>query len=447
MLPLDLKEQPAILRLLARALMTGEQEERSAAGRLEAAVGKRWRSLPGLAERYLEAFAGRKRPGVQDVVEFLLGDTGFRRVRHRLFYGVPSRSWVTEPDGMRPVAAAAGWEIPAIDSVGGLADWLGITPWDLEWFADRKGLCRRWPDSPLHHYLYRVVAKRSGDFRLIEAPKPRLKTLQKLILTEILDRIPAHTAAHGFVRGRSTKSFAAPHVGQRVVLRMDLRDFFPSIFSGRVQAFFRMAGYPDEVSSFLAGICTNAVADTVWTPHRLRIGVERAFELRRQYGGRHLPQGAPTSPALANFCAYRLDCRLTGLATAAGAVYTRYADDLAFSGGENFGRRVDRFADHVGAIVLEEGFEAHYRKTRVMRAGVRQALAGLVVTERLNVSRAEFDGLKATLTNCVRMGPEGQNRDGVADFRAHLLGRVGFVESVNAARGAKLRGLFERIVW
>jgi len=85
MLPLELKEQPAILRLLARALMTGEQEKRSAALRLEAAVGKRWRSLPGLAERYLEAFAGRKRPRIEDVVDFLLGDAGFRRVRHRLF--------------------------------------------------------------------------------------------------------------------------------------------------------------------------------------------------------------------------------------------------------------------------------------------------------------------------------------------------------------------------
>jgi len=447
MLPLHLKEQPAILRLLARTLMKGEQDWRSVVGRLEAVSGKPWRSFPALAGRYLAAFEGRKRPRVRDVVAFLLNDKGFRRVRHRLFYSAPARKWVTAPDEMRPVEAAAGWAIPAIESVGKLAGWLNITPLDLEWFADLKGLCRRAHDSPLHHYLYRLVAKRSGSFRLIEAPKPRLKLLQTVILREILDLIPAHPAAHGFVRGRSIQSFAAPHVGQRAVLRMDLRDFFPSIFAARVEAFFRTAGYPDEVSSCLAGICTNAVPDAVWTRDRAKIGVERAFEMRSQYRRPHLPQGAPTSPAMANLCAYRLDCRLAGLAKSAGAVYTRYADDLAFSGGDDFSRGAEGFADRVGAILLEEGFEAHYRKTRIMRTGVRQQLAGLVVNERLNVGRKEFDALKATLTNCIRLGAESQNRDGLADFKAHLQGRVGFVESVNAARGAKLRGLLGRVAW
>jgi len=170
-------------------------------------------------------------------------------------------------------------------------------------------------------------------------------------------------------------------------------------------------------------------------------------ELREMYGRPHLPQGAPTSPSLANLCFYRVDCRLAGLASAAGAEYTRYADDLAFSGGAEFARGVARFSLHVAAVLLEEGFRAHSRKTRVMRRGVRQALAGLVVNERVNVARDQFDRLKAILTNCVRLGAMSQNREGHPRFRLQLEGRVGFVEMVNRGRGRKLREILEKIDW
>jgi hypothetical protein len=169
--------------------------------------------------------------------------------------------------------------------------------------------------------------------------------------------------------------------------------------------------------------------------------------LKRIYGPRHLPQGTPASPALANLCAYRLDCRLHALAQAAGAVYSRYADDLAFSGGTAFDRSAEAFAGRVGAILLEEGFHAAYRKTRLMRQSVRQQLTGLVVNRHLNLTREDYDRLKAILTNCARNGPQGQNRDVLPDFRAHLMGCVAFVESIHPARGAKLRSLFNRIAW
>jgi hypothetical protein len=165
------------------------------------------------------------------------------------------------------------------------------------------------------------------------------------------------------------------------------------------------------------------------------------------YARPHLPQGAPTSPALANICLYRADCRLTGLAEAAGAEYTRYADDLAFSEGEDFDRRVERFAAHVAAILHEEGFAVHHRKTRIMRQSVRQHLAGIVANHHPNVRRRDFDALKATLTNCVRLGPATQNRDSHPDYRAYLEGRIAFVEMVNPSKGTRLRELFRKIVW
>jgi retron-type reverse transcriptase len=133
-----------------------------------------------------------------------------------------------------------------------------------------------------------------------------------------------------------------------------------------------------------------------------------------------LPQGAPTSPALANLCAFNLDLRLQAAAESLGARYSRYADDLVFSGGRQFERAARRFISLVGAIALEEGFSINFRKTRVMSKASSQRVNGIVVNEKLNVKRRERDQLKAILHNCVRHGPTSQNRAGLADFRAHL---------------------------
>jgi hypothetical protein len=101
----------------------------------------------------------------------------------------------------------------------------------------------------------------------------------------------------------------------------------------------------------------------------------------------------------------------------------------------------------ITVYVLEEGLAVNFRKTRVMRQGVRQHLAGLVVNKRVNVKRAEFERLKATLMNCLRHGARVENRDGRGDFRAHLEERVAFVASINGQRGARLKKLMEGIVW
>jgi hypothetical protein len=171
------------------------------------------------------------------------------------------------------------------------------------------------------------------------------------------------------------------------------------------------------------------------------------YDQRQTWITRHLPQGAPTSPALANLAALRLDRRLSGLARRAGVVYTRYADDLTFSGGDDLAQARARFGALVAVIAGEEGFALNHRKTRLMRRGVRQHVTGVVVNVRPNVRRTDFDALKAILTNCARLGPATQNRAGLADFRAHLAGRVAQMASIHAGRGAKLRELFARIVW
>jgi RNA-directed DNA polymerase len=432
-------------------MVAGEAAADPILARTSQALGRKWRWLRPLTRRYLKAFGGKARPKRRDVAAFLSADNGLRRAIHRYGELVRIAKWLHDPARMEPVDAARGWKIPAIESAGALAEWLQVSPGELRWFADLKRLAARAgpadADAALSHYHYRILAKEGGTVRLIEAPKRRLKTIQKRILTEILENIPVHPAAHGFRKGRSIKTFAAPHVGQRVVVRMDLQDFFPSVRGGRVQAMFRMAGYPELVADLLGGLCTNAAPRKVWAARGAGLDPLKIGDARSLYAWPHLPQGAPSSPALANICAYRVDCRLTGLAESCGAVYTRYADDLAFSGGEGFERGVERFAIHAAAILLEEGFTVHHRKTRVMRSGVRQYLAGMVTNERINVVRADFDRLKATLTNCVRHGAESQNHEGHGAFRSHLEGRVSFVEMLNPAKGARLRRIFEEIRW
>lgn len=408
-------------------------------------LGRHWPWLPSLAQRFVEKFAGGTRPRRRAVSQFLLCDPGFRRAWSRHFHELSVARWLTEPQQIQPVAAAVTWNLPAIKSVGELADWFGIRVGELEWFADLKGLGYKNHNGALTHDHYRILAKQSGTIRLIEAPKPRLKGLQRQVLSQILEQIPPHPAAHGFLKKRSIRTFVAPHVGQRVVLRMDLRDFFPSLAGPRIQSLFRTFGYPESAADLLGGICTNAVPRDVWKG--AAIERDRLQEARVLYSRPHLPQGSPASPALANLCCYGADCRLAGLAKSAGATYTRYADDLAFSGQEELSRAARRFSAHVASILAEEGFRVHHRKTRVMRQGVRQHLAGVVANHHLNVMRTDFDRLKATLTNCVRLGAASQNREGHPHFRLHLEGRVGFVEMVNRARGERLRAILERIRW
>ncbi|HEY3705980.1 MAG TPA: reverse transcriptase family protein [Terracidiphilus sp.] len=429
-----------LVQALARALAHGEPREEDLVARAAFVLGREWRWLLPVARRYIEAF-GASRPRVRQVRDFILSDPAFQRAWERRVLRLAQP--VPEPHAMHPAPFAANWGLPDIPNLAALAQWLRLSPSELEWFADQKGLLTRRVDTRLRHYSYRLLRKSSGGMRLIEAPKQHMRAIQRQILREILESIPVHAAAHGFVKGRSIRTFAALHAGRAVVLRMDLMDFFPSFTRARVQALFRMCGYPEGVADLVGGLCTSVAPRSLFA----HLDFEHAASARELYGRAHLPQGAPTSPALANVCAYRMDCRLEGLARTSGAVYTRYADDLAFSGDEDFAHRAERFAASVAAIALDENFRVHFRKTRIMRQGVRQHLAGLVVNAHLNVPRRECDLLKAMLTNCIRHGPAQQNRDGLADFRSHLQGRVSFVESINPARGGRLRVLFEQIQW
>ena len=335
--------------------------------------------------------------------------------------------------------------LPVINSVDELAAYFSTTSKTLLWLASVAQ-----SSHPGRHYHSKWIQKRVGH-RLIESPLPKLKSVQRSILTDILNPIPVSNSAHGFCKQRNTKSFVAGHVGRSVCLKMDLKQFFPSIEARRVGGIFRSLNFPPPVTQVLTGLCT-----TIAKPEdikRLKTMSTSGQQLNRLYARRHLPQGAPTSPKLANLVAFRLDRRLDGLVRPFDGRYSRYADDLLFSFPRDYAvdrqckNRLRRLSNLIAAIAIEEGFDVNFRKTRIMFNSQRQLATGLVINEKPNCPRKQYEQLKAILHNCILHGPETQNRDNHSNFQAHLKGRVEWIAYLNQNRGQKLRQQFQRIEW
>lgn len=441
-----MKARDSVARALAETLLAGEWTEAALVGRARHLLGRSTRrSQQALIRELLSAIRTGYPPSPGWLTDFLLGSPRFDQATAPLRRSATAMKPSLDPAVFSPAAKFAHLEIPQLATVSDLANWLGISIAHLQWYADADGRLRRVAEPALQHYRYLFTAKRSGPPRLIESPKPKLKTMQRRILAELLDAVPAHDCVHGFVKGRSCLSAAQVHAGEAVVVAVDLKDFFASTPLRRVHGIFRSLGYPWAVARLLTGLCSAATPQSLFM--QLPIGQRHDWWARKIFEFPHLPQGAPTSPALANLAAGLLDIRLQGLARALEVNYTRYADDLVFSGGERFARGVAPFLAAVTRIASDEGYAVNQRKTRIMRRGSAQRVTGLVVNDHLNLPRAVYDTLKATLHNCRKNGPRAENRTGHERFRAHLEGRVVWAENVNPARGARLRRIFEEIRW
>jgi retron-type reverse transcriptase len=328
-------------------------------------------------------------------------------------------------DGDRAALLRRG--LPLVESAAELAAALGIPLSRLRWLTyHRRALA-------LVHYHRYGIPKVSGGIRSISAPKAALAAAQRWVLEQILERLEVEPQAHGFVAGRSIVTNAAPHLGRRVVVNLDLESFFPTITFRRVQGLFHALGYSGHVATVLSLLTTEPP----------RAGVELDGRVYRvALSERVLPQGACTSPAITNALCRRLDRRLIGVARRFGAVYTRYADDLTFSMDD--AARVGELLGVVRGILRGEGFRVHEQKTHVMRAGGRQEVTGVVVNQRTTRRRDEVRQLRAILHNVARHGLESQNRDGHPRFEAHLRGKVEFLCMVDPAQAPKLRAALVR---
>lgn len=291
--------------------------------------------------------------------------------------------------------------LPVLGNVNEVAALLGVSPKQLRWLSV----------ADFGHYHSFLLEKKSGAARLIDAPKPQLKAAQRKIYELLLKKQPLHPAAHGFCPGKNVRDHAARHCGKQTVLGMDVANFFPSVSARRVCGLFKSWGYGEDVALLLTTLTT--------------------------YNG-HLPQGAPTSPALANLVFTHADARLAGLARRFGAEYSRYADDMTFSGGQAFQRKLSAFSKAVQGIVKEEGFALNHNKTRQMRHGRRQVVTGLVVNETPHVSRRMRRRMRAILHNAQRKGLEAQNRFKHPRFAEHLRGRIAWITSLHPRLGGRL---------
>ena len=444
---MQMSRRRLIARELAATLLAGVWSARPLEARAQSYLGqstKRWqRKL--VADVLVLASPGY--PPSPDVLSKQLLESGhFERAVSVVLRKEFPPPLVLDTPTFAPAPAFAAMRPPRLETPGDVAVWLKLPMARLEWLADERRQHHRTNIPILQHYHYSFTPKRrGGPPRLIEAPKAQLKSVQRRILAEILDLAPVHPQAHGFVRGRSCLSGAHQHAGEHIVVCADLKDFFPSIGAIRIHGLFRSFGYPTAVARLLTGLCTTSTPNAVF--ERLAKADRPEWRIRKPFSAPHLAQGAPTSPALANLCAWRLDQRCAGLARVLGGRYTRYADDLAFSGDAAFARKADALLAALHEIAREEGFALNSAKTRVMRRSGPQRVTGVVVNQHANVSRAGYDELKAILHNCRTRGPSGENRAARPDFRAHLDGRVGWVEQVNPVRGAKLRAIYDAIAW
>lgn len=431
---------------IARAMLSGAADERGLVHRIEACLdapapwatslarrcsrmpGEQWRrltprSLADLVERddgFETAWRGERRPSVR-----------------RYFLNWPHRQ-NPPPLGLDQVL------LPFWPHSAALADAFRVSTSGM-WRLTKPAAWQRKAPLGEQHYRCRLLAKRTGGWRLLEVPEPWLMSMQRRLLHGLLAQLPAHEAACGYTNGRSVVDHARAHEGQPMLLKFDLQDFFTAVRGSRVHALFATLGYPEQVARELTALCTTATPEPVL--QRLHAEGGLPWPQVQRLREAHLPQGAPASPALANLCAFRLDLRLDGFAHALGGRYTRYADDIVISGGEHLRRHRARIEAWVARIVGEEGFALNLRKSRCVGAGARQQVCGIVVNQHANLPRDEFDRLKAILHQCVRDGPHRQNREQVPNWREHLRGRVAWAAQLNPAKALRLQRLYEQIDW
>lgn len=273
-------------------------------------------------------------------------------------------------------------------------------------------------DSYCYHELR--LSKKDGGTRVINIPSVNLKYIQRWILDNILSKMRISEFANGFCPGKSILTNAVPHIGKECVINLDIKDFFPSISMDRVFMLFKYYGYTKEVSFALAKICT--------------------------YKG-ILPQGSPASPAITNALCLKLDKRLSGLAKSYNGVYSRYADDLTFSGKKN----ITQLMPIAIKIIEDEGFCINERKTHIAFSHERQEVTGLLVNEGgVKVSQKYKKRLRQEIYYCQKFGVSDHQQhcdENFQFYKEHLYGKAYFISMVEPDIGNRFLEALDNIVW
>ncbi len=304
------------------------------------------------------------------------------------FLGIGVSSNLVFEGGNSDFLASAG--LPNFETLADLATAMKFTPEDLVWLCYERGA------TEVDHYTRFEIPKRAGGTRLISSPKPKMRKAQQWVNDNILSQLEPSKYCYAFRPGVSIVDNAAQHLNKSLIVKCDIKDFFPSINFHRVMGYFQHLGYNGGIATVLALLCTDAP--------RVRVTIRGRSQIVAT-GDRSLPQGACTSPALANLIASHLDSRLAGLAKFFGDdwVYTRYADDLTFSTSDT-AADLGKFLGAVRKITSSEGFEIKNQKTRVMRAPMRQTVTGLVVGSEVRIPKAVIKKMRALFHNIETNG-------------------------------------------
>ncbi|MCM8542883.1 MAG: retron St85 family RNA-directed DNA polymerase [Lentisphaeraceae bacterium] len=221
------------------------------------------------------------------------------------------------------------------------------------------------------HYRKHEIPKKTGGVRVLHIPSRSLKKIQKKILLNLLYKEKVHPCSYAYRKGKSIVDNARVHCGKAVIIKMDIRDFFPSVKADKIHNLFLKLGWNKEVADKLTELCT-------WD--------------------NGLPQGAPTSPALSNIILYELDKKLFSMARGFKASYSRYADDLTFSLVEDKPEIVRSIIKLTQLAVEKEGFRINFKKGKmnVLRNHQHQRICGITVnSDKPTLSRKERRKLRA----------------------------------------------------
>ena len=315
--------------------------------------------------------------------------------------------------------------LPILATANDLAAAIGISTRDLAFLTYHRGV------AMLDHYHRFTIPKKRGGVRIISSPKRRLRTAQQYVLEKVLAILPIHDAAAAFRPGLSILDNAAKHAGKSVVIRIDLKDFFPSVPFPRVKRLFESFGYNPGVATLFGLLCTEAP--------RASVTLDGSTKQFVAVGERCLPQGACTSPAITNLLCRRLDARLSGLADAGGFTYTRYADDLVFSHSEA-GVAVGALLRTVRQIITETGFVINEEKTVILRPHHRQSVTGLVTntTETPRISRQDLRRFRAFCHQFETKGADAMTQQIGKDALSYAAGYLSFIHMISPEQAAKI---------
>ncbi|MFT8989453.1 MAG: reverse transcriptase family protein [Gluconobacter albidus] len=351
--------------------------------------------------------------------------------------------------------------LPPIFSLRHLADLTGND------YVKLRSIVRR--DDPEPYKLFRLRKKPSFDgdhrFRVIAIPQPSLMKTQRWIAQQILAHTRPHAAAVAYVKHGRLKDAAAVHCQSKWLIKLDITNFFESIDERSVYEVFKDLGYQRLVAFEMARICsrlgkyTPARSGPRWHSSSTQWQKIKAYQVDRPAAAwptvGHLPQGAPTSPMLANLATRELDAELDHLASKHGLRFTRYADDITFSTrGRIMSSGAGQIVREVYTILNGHGFSPNRTKTKISAPGTRKVVLGLLVDGPEPCLTREFRAnMRRHLYYLLRedVGPVNHAKArgfiSTIGLRNHLLGLIGFARQIDEAYGIRCREEFDLVNW